>query len=138
MTVEEYTKKKNELIEGYIYETLVPESQMIDLYVTSYMVSNMQIFIRDLGEEEDEDFILEPGSILLDSQNCLYCAEYFYTDDCRGCPMYKQGNQCTTKPSTYDTCCIAINNLTEDEFLAMRDDILSLAREFVEVNKYLL
>jgi len=80
MTVTEYIRKKNAIIEKHLGITLVPEDQIIEV------------------EQKPLTFDIGDGGI------CPYCIAYdtaFDINACSKCIMTSKGNRCDTEDSTY-------------------------------------
>lgn len=95
--LEQYTKDKNTLVEGYIHKdgavkVLVPPEQIdfnsFTTYDTLVVIENILMYL-------DEDFDIE-DEILLHTKNCPYCTKW-YKDSCTGCPMERENNSCIKK-----------------------------------------
>ena len=125
----EYANKKNKVIGEYVGITLIPDSQIVDLPITAEMITNMEEFVEAWGSGVSDHSILPISSL-----NCLYCTEY--EEFCTKCPMAKEGNKCVSPKddSTFYTCVEALNKLPSDRIVDLSNDLVILAKEFINSN----
>jgi hypothetical protein len=109
MTVEEYIRKKNEILYDITGITLVPEDQIID-------IDPMKLSIES------------------DSKACPYCIEYLFKyESCKSCPMFLAGNECVVNDNnTYEET----RNGLEGSIIKIKK-IRDLIKEYNESNEFI-
>lgn len=106
MTVVEYIRRKNAIIEKACGVTLVPEDQIAELPRSRLSMDT-------------------------DAEACPYCVEYLLAN-CKGCPMQEAENMCGgDDDNTYDEVTYKIGFFTEEES-PIYDDLSALVNQFNE------
>jgi len=136
VTVEEYYKKKNAILEKYIGIKLVPNNQMVDIPVTRRVVTEMKKFVNFMSRRQHRMYTEK----VLRASNCPYCALYSTEQTffgCGECVMKAKGNHCKELGNSYGRCMSAIRSLVMGQ-KPLADELLELAKEFVKAIKHVL